>query len=1182
MKSTFSFLKERWFIGLLGVIALSILVWFVGPLIAIADVKILSSEVVRLIIIMVMLLLWGLNNLRVTHAAKKNNDNLEQELKESQDVSGPSALGGANESDIVASKFNEALSVLRKSQPGKTRGKNYLYELPWYILIGPPGSGKTTALVNSGLEFPLENTFGKESLQGIGGTRHCDWWFTDQAVIIDTAGRYTTQDSHAQIDAGAWKNFIDLLKKYRKRRPINGVIVAISLQELMSQTEAELAANVRAVRTRLQELTDQLGIKFPVYLNFTKCDLIEGFPAYFDSLGKEERAQVWGMTFPDNGDNAYESQFTEGFDKLLLRLHENLNSKLHYERDVARRSDILSFPRSLESCKSSLTQFIGNTFSESRFHDQYLLRGVYFTSGTQNSNALGRVMSQFANSIGVGQEALIAKQQQGRSYFIRNLMQQVIFPESQMVGTNRNHERRIRWLQNGGIVCAIVSIVTGALLWSTSFGNNDLRLRDAAEKISIYEEELEAVTDAVLPEDTVSFMSAVESIQAVYSEENDGWLLGLGLYQGDALIEQAAVNYDAHIQYQFPKALKNQLANQLVREKDNPDFLHQGLKAYLMLTLEERFDRDFFYTWLTIDWNNRFHTKPEVRDALVSYLEYWLDQPYQAQEIDAELVENTRKVLRRIPLHEQVYASIKLEAMEKYVDNYRFDSDLGRDVAKVFQRADYEIPRLYTFDGYDTIYQPAKKEFIESLSEDNWVVGTRSGELTDLDLATVQAKLEKQYLEDYIHHWSAAVNQLRIVSMVSLESNLELMNALLSGQSPLREILDAISVNTQLSANMINADEIKEQAQNATMLARMASPQTAKFTRLANMAARKRLANLPENPTSLVDKQFKPLHKMVEVSRSRPTRLDELTESLVGLQIYLEGIAASGSTPENAFEVATTRMKQSSGDPIGRLLIESRQYPQPVKRWVTSLLDQSWGLVLGQAKQLIVSEYQLSVKPFYDTSLKSRYPLTKKADAEVTLDDFSEFFRIGGIEEAFFDQYLAPFVDTKYKPWRLKRVGNRTIGMSVKSLSQFEQAAEIRRVFFSSGDEPALQFSLRPLYLDANVSRFELDMLGQRMQYRHGPSQKSKVNWPGDQLMSDIRFEFEDYYGARTGDRSEGVWSLFRFLDLHPLRRSAYSDSYKLTMTKDGKKAIYEISANSAVNPFARDYLGAYRLPTRL
>ncbi len=94
-------------------------------------------------------------------------------------------------------------------------GQRYLYELPWYVIIGAPGSGKTTALLNSGLEFPLAASMGDAAIRGVGGTRNCDWWFTTEAVLIDTAGRYTTQDSEREIDRKAWSGFLDLIKKSR-------------------------------------------------------------------------------------------------------------------------------------------------------------------------------------------------------------------------------------------------------------------------------------------------------------------------------------------------------------------------------------------------------------------------------------------------------------------------------------------------------------------------------------------------------------------------------------------------------------------------------------------------------------------------------------------------------------------------------------------------------------------------------------------------------------------------------------------------------------------------------------------------------------------------------------------------------------------------------------------------------
>lgn len=148
--------------------------------------------------------------------------------------------------------MDEALALLKRAKLGGSERRN-LYELPWYVIIGPPGSGKTTALMNSGLDFPLAAQMGAGAIRGVGGTRNCDWWFTDEAVLLDTAGRYTTQDSHAQVDKAAWLGFLDLLKTQRKRRPIDGAFIAISLSDLLLGSDAERAAHAQAIRARIQE-----------------------------------------------------------------------------------------------------------------------------------------------------------------------------------------------------------------------------------------------------------------------------------------------------------------------------------------------------------------------------------------------------------------------------------------------------------------------------------------------------------------------------------------------------------------------------------------------------------------------------------------------------------------------------------------------------------------------------------------------------------------------------------------------------------------------------------------------------------------------------------------------------------------------------------------------------------------
>ena len=114
------------------------------------------------------------------------------------------------ELDEIRAEFEKAIGALKSSKLGRGR-RDALYVLPWYLIIGPPGAGKTTALRNSGLEFP-HLSGGNRGVRGIGGTRNCDWWLTNEAVLLDTAGRWSTQEQ----DHDEWLGFLEMLRKYRK------------------------------------------------------------------------------------------------------------------------------------------------------------------------------------------------------------------------------------------------------------------------------------------------------------------------------------------------------------------------------------------------------------------------------------------------------------------------------------------------------------------------------------------------------------------------------------------------------------------------------------------------------------------------------------------------------------------------------------------------------------------------------------------------------------------------------------------------------------------------------------------------------------------------------------------------------------------------------------------------------
>ena len=229
MKAVFKFLFHPVLLGILGLLALALLIWFIGPMVAVAGVAPLESELARFVLIGLIVAAVVLRLVWRKLKARKKNEKLVEGLIEKD--AAEKAAPQSDEVQVLRKRFEDALRVLKESQAA-ARAKQgglarllsvgsarYLYELPWYVFIGAPGSGKTTALINSGLHFPLAEKLGVHQLKGVGGTRNCDWWFTDDAVLIDTAGRYTTQDSDQGSDSEAWSGFLGLLKRHRPRQP---------------------------------------------------------------------------------------------------------------------------------------------------------------------------------------------------------------------------------------------------------------------------------------------------------------------------------------------------------------------------------------------------------------------------------------------------------------------------------------------------------------------------------------------------------------------------------------------------------------------------------------------------------------------------------------------------------------------------------------------------------------------------------------------------------------------------------------------------------------------------------------------------------------------------------------------------------------------------------------------------
>ncbi|MFT3766749.1 MAG: type VI secretion system membrane subunit TssM [Minicystis sp.] len=497
------------------------------------------------------------------------------------------------EIQALQQQVSTGIAALKTSKlGGKKGGASALYSLPWYMIIGPPGAGKTTAIKHSGLVFPFQGE-GGGAVRGVGGTRNCDWWFTNEAIILDTAGRYATESD----DRDEWLAFLGMLKKYRSRRPINGVLVAISIAELIDANEQQIEATGKKLRARIDEVMTQLRMVVPVYLVFTKCDLIAGFNEFFGDMRKTDRQQAWGATLKLDLDKTQPGKiFDEEFEGLRKQIHARSLKRLATERNREAREKIYQFPLEFAGVKRNLSELVAATFAVNAFQGTPMFRGFYFTSGTQEGRPLDRVLARMGQAMGIRPPEQAAQQVvESKSYFLHDVFMNVIFPDGSIAARSASEIRR-QYIMRLAISAAAATLgIIVATPGVRSFLNNRDFLREtetyvkAAESINWSDHEPPSgKLDKLKP-----LLDRLEEIDKYKREGGPPAKLGWWMYQGDTIEGPAVAEYVKIMQVACVIPVRQKLESRLKLVKGDKYLSERTLlRTYLMLSDIEHLDVD--------------------------------------------------------------------------------------------------------------------------------------------------------------------------------------------------------------------------------------------------------------------------------------------------------------------------------------------------------------------------------------------------------------------------------------------------------------------------------------------------------------------------------------------------------------------------------------------------------------
>ncbi|WP_273205610.1 type VI secretion system membrane subunit TssM [Marinobacter subterrani] len=1168
----------------LGLIALVVATWWLGPSWEIDGGFPLAPwqtrALVTLGVVLVMAMMWGLalaRRLRKVNVAKA------EEQREQEDPILPLERKQQR-------LLDRQLAALKSNLPGR-KG---LYRLPWYLVMGLEGAGKTSLIQRSGQTYTLTNvTRNHRSDRNAFGF---DWWIGDDGVLIDPDGELLSQNqgegSSADLQHRLWTHFIQWLERNRPQRPLNGVVLAVDLASLSMANAGQRQAQAILLRTRLRELMEQIGSRLPVYVSFTKMDLLYGFGPFVSTLGKQEKEQALGFTFELDGGLDHDdwlTEFSDSFAGLVTRLSDRLPDVLASTRDAEDRAAAYSFTRQLAGLGPVLEQFLTDLLSADAFSTPALVRGTYFTSVYQEGVPEDAFVTAAAANYEVAAPIQPAQRAgQSASLFTRTLFTRVIYPEAGLAGDNR---RVIRSRRRRAAVAAMIAVCAGAGMtagWQHYFIKN-------AEAATAVETRVESFLNNWQPvgyEPDVTGSNLLQPLDELreatlaFGNHRKQWPLisDMGLYQGHKVGPEVEASYLDMLAYQYLPALMFGVMGEMGQAPDNGMARLDHLRVLRMLYDASGRRSDIVENYMQAYWQQRFPGQSDTQQRLMAHLEYAMAHTDLARmagngDVTADMalapfrssVQWAQHELGRIPTPERVYRDLETEAGREFQAPLDIARASGPAFSAVFTRVDefgepvpealpteqdpLRVPALLTREGLEKWFMKESGSVTELALIDAWVLGRREDvNFSEADEAELRTSLQTLYAEHYADAWRSVLAGVDIHRFEDLNHGVRLLESLTSGHEPLARLLELVRRNTRL----IPA------AEGETAAARELLEQSPHFRMLQE-----------------IERQFADLNQLTRKQGDQPNGLDQIMVVVGELHEYMRNIQEAPDTGKAALNAARARMGLQGADPIFTLRRMADNQPQPLNRLLDRLATESWRVVLDQAVAQLERQWYREVYQPFQQNLARHYPFNPDAGRDVALQDFERFFAPDGILERFYKENLKLFLED-----HPEQVGDARRAGLVRGdvLASLEKADRIRRAYFTRSGTLDVEFALEPLNLSANKRRSVVNLDGQLVEFSHGPGQSIPLVWPNtlrDSVESRVTLVPVQVNRSPRSISETGPWALFRLLDKADIT-GVSSSAIDVRFQVDDGSMRYRLHAASNTNPFTQELLAGYRLPRSL
>lgn len=1108
------------------------------------------------------------------------------------------------EADAMDKVFDAAVTTIRSRWSGTGRS---VYGLPWFVVMGETGAGKTSLIDNGDMRFPIDHEI-RAKVEAIGdfeATRFLNWRISgNEAVLIDLAGENVVpHEERTEVQHVLWRRFFRNLVKYRPRRPINGVIIAVDLLKFSQMSLTERESYAQTLRETIGDLVEETGTQLTVYFALTKLDLIAGFNDFFENLSTDMRERLFGFHFLHEGQHveSWDQQFEKQYSEFLKELERRLPTMLHSLKTPGMRRAAYAFHRLFNGLDAPIKEFLKAAVGGDKFSTPPLVRGVYFTSVRQENAPQNVFLEAVSQRYHISEPLYSAFRGNSRPYFVTKLFNQAIFPEAGLAGSNYRVEKRQRCRSFLALVMGLLVILGGYLFWNNRYDANLERVIAVEDKVKEFITQANSIDGGKIDENYLQPLDTIRDATLLFEDYRriNPILAGLTLYQGDKIGPIVDEAYLGVLNNDFMARLVNSVGEDLkvVCPKGSDDELNI-LRVYRMLGSLEGRQNEVISQYFANRWQKQFLANLEMQDGLSKHLQYALETEPRAYKLNEKLVDQSQEYLAAVTPYRRVFSSMLADANREYPTPIDFANTAGASFAIVYEADDsrnnaadesptsqaneqvankkaacalqvndahlvqslqtsFTIPQFYSKKLFFNYFAPRNVEIATIAADDLWVMGAIKGNnYSEADFKAIQDNTRQIYVDEYIASWRRALNGLNVRHFETLRDATEELRAASGTESPLRRIAQLVAENSTIYKEDLPAADLPAEG---------------------TVEAENRRAGLRINAA------FAGIRKMLEANEDgSPTQMDEILAALNALYSYVNQVAEAADPQAKALALALERSKLQGEDPIYVLRRIAEQAPAPFDDHLEALANEAWRSIMFEATSALNKKWQGEVYGEYQRLLAGKYPFDRNSTEDVPLEDFISFFGPDGTLQKFYREELLAFVEER--TGEPIPVDGQTLTINKEFAVELKKSIAISQAFFDSEGNLNVSFKVEPKRMSSGLSRSILNFEGQIISYGRGPAQSSTVVWP-NVVDGPIASRIDMSPASRNGTiailERNGPWSWLRLYDA-ATKSNFSNNSVDVTYSSRAGSVTYQYRTESKVNPFFNSPLNEFSLPRNM